>query len=82
MVAWFGQLARHPGRRSATVFGNVSTQLRALVETDGVIVHPGYFFDFPRESYLVVSLLPPEPVFADGVDRILRRVTTASSGHA
>jgi aspartate/methionine/tyrosine aminotransferase len=54
----------------------------ALVEQDGVIVHPGYFFDFHRESYLIVSLLPPEAVFADGVDRILRRVTTASSSHA
>jgi aspartate/methionine/tyrosine aminotransferase len=41
---------------------------------DGVLTHPGYFFDFPREAYLVVSLLPPEPVFADGIDRVLRRV--------
>ena len=29
---------------------------------DGVLAHPGYFFDFPRESFLVVSLLPPEAV--------------------
>jgi len=54
----------------------------ALVERDGVIVHPGYFFDFPRESYLIVSLLPPEAVFADGVDRILRRVLSPSGSHA
>ena len=40
--------------------------------SDGVIIHPGYFFDFPRESYLVVSLLPPEAAFADAVARILR----------
>jgi len=40
--------------------------------TDGVLAHPGYFFDFPRESYLVVSLLPPEALFADGVSRVLR----------
>jgi hypothetical protein len=44
-----------------------------LVERDGVVTHPGYFFDFVRESYLVVSLLPPESVFADGVGRLLRR---------
>ena len=44
-----------------------------LLESDGVLVHPGYFFDFPRESYLVMSLLPQEAVFADGVERILRR---------
>ena len=40
--------------------------------TDGVLTHPGYFFDFPRESYLIVSLLPPEERFADGVSRVLR----------
>jgi len=42
----------------------------------GVLVHPGYFFDFPHESYLVVSLLPPESEFADGVGRVLRHVGT------
>jgi alanine-synthesizing transaminase len=31
---------------------------------EGVLVHPGYFFDFPRGSHLVVSLLPPEREFA------------------
>lgn len=35
----------------------------------GVIVQPGYFFDF-EEGYLVVSLLPPEDVFTEGVSRI------------
>ena len=44
--------------------------LRLLDE--GVLTHPGYFFDFPRESFLVVSLLPPEPAFADGIARVLR----------
>ena len=39
---------------------------------DGVLTHPGYFFDFPRESYLIVSLLPSEAVFADGLSRVLR----------
>jgi alanine-synthesizing transaminase len=39
---------------------------------DGVLTHPGYFFDFPRESFLIVSLLPPEAVFADGLSRVLR----------
>ena len=43
-----------------------------LLATDEVLVHPGYFFDFPRESFLVVSLLPPAAVFADGVARVLR----------
>lgn len=43
-----------------------------LLTAAGVLTHPGYFFDFPRESFLVVSLLPPPAVFRDGVDRILR----------
>jgi aspartate/methionine/tyrosine aminotransferase len=27
------------------------------LEQDGVLVHPGYFFDFPHEAFVVVSLL-------------------------
>jgi hypothetical protein len=37
----------------------------------GVLVHPGYFFDFPRESYLIISLLPRELSFAEGVAMVL-----------
>jgi hypothetical protein len=50
-----------------------------LLESDGVLVHPGYFFDFAHESFLVVSLLAPEPEFADGVARLLARAETAPS---
>jgi alanine-synthesizing transaminase len=39
----------------------------------GVLVQPGYFYDFESEAYLIVSLLTPEPVFREGVDRILER---------
>ena len=46
----------------------------ALAEQDGVLVHPGYFFDFPREAYLVLSLLPLAEHFARGVARIVERV--------
>ena len=35
-----------------------------LLEHEQILVHPGYFFDFPRESHLVVSLLPPPDVFS------------------
>src|SRR3954466_1307831 len=38
----------------------------ALLERDGVLVHPGFFFDFPRESFVIVSLLPPPDAFAAG----------------
>ena len=52
---------------------------RACSTTDGVLAHPGYFFDFPRESFLVVSLLPPEAVFAGGVARVLRHFDCTAS---
>ncbi len=43
-----------------------------LLINDGVLVHPGYFFDFARESYLIVSLLPPELSFSQGIFHTLR----------
>ncbi|HEX5216566.1 MAG TPA: pyridoxal phosphate-dependent aminotransferase [Vicinamibacterales bacterium] len=46
-----------------------------LLEDESVIVHPGYFFDFPSEAYLVLSLLPDPAIFRDGVARLLRAVT-------
>jgi hypothetical protein len=51
-------------------------ELAVRLVTDGVLVHPGYFFDFPQESYLVVSLLPPLDEFAEGVARVLRHAGT------
>jgi len=45
----------------------------ALLVERSVLAHPGYFFDFPNESFLIVSLLTPEAAFADGVSRMLDR---------
>ncbi len=45
--------------------------LRLLEEHD-LLVHPGYFFDFPSESFLVLSLLPQPGLFAEGVARLSR----------
>ena len=42
-----------------------------LVEEAGVIVHPGYFFDFAGEAFLVVSLLPSPDDFDAAIDRML-----------
>jgi hypothetical protein len=46
-----------------------------LLEHERILVHPGYFFDFPREAYVVVSLLPQPTVFADACARLLRFVS-------
>ncbi len=43
-----------------------------LLQEEHVLVHPGFFFDFPHEAFVVVSLLPPEDVFADAFGRVLR----------
>ena len=48
----------------------------ALLEQDGVYVHPGHFFDFVEEAYVVVSLLTPEDTLADGARRIVARVNS------
>jgi alanine-synthesizing transaminase len=44
----------------------------SLLEEQDVLVHPGYFFDFPREAHLVLSLLPPPEEFEEAVTRVLR----------
>jgi aspartate/methionine/tyrosine aminotransferase len=49
----------------------------ALLEHDGLLVHPGYFFDFPREAFVVVSLLVEPGVF----DRAMPRVLARASGN-
>ena len=43
-----------------------------LLQRERILVYPGYFFDFPREAFVIVSLLPPEDVFAEAFDRTLR----------
>lgn len=47
--------------------------LRVLNE-QGVVVHPGYFFDFDRDGYVVVSLLTRPDVFLDGVARLMEAI--------
>ena len=46
----------------------------ALVEEDGVLIHPGFFFDFARPGVLVVSLLCRPDELEPGVERVLARV--------
>ncbi|HEY2115585.1 MAG TPA: pyridoxal phosphate-dependent aminotransferase [Candidatus Angelobacter sp.] len=45
-----------------------------LLEKHDVYVHPGHFYDFPGDGYLVVSLITPEQDFAEGVKRIISDV--------
>ena len=43
-----------------------------LLEQQGVVVHPGHFYDFAQEGYLVVSLIAAPNDFAEGVRKLLR----------
>jgi len=51
--------------------GPEETLVLDLLRRQHVIVHPGYFFDFDREAFLVVSLLPEPHVFAEALDLLL-----------
>ena len=46
-----------------------------LLERDGVLVQPGFFYDFQTGPYLVVSLLTAPPVFREGMGRLRRALT-------
>ena len=43
-----------------------------LLEREGILVHPGYFFDFRQEAYVVVSLLVEDEHFREAFTRVLR----------
>lgn len=82
-----GALVRaHPSCERLRAEGGWSTVVRVpaimpdealaveLLERDGVLVHPGYFFDFDGDGYLALSLLPEPERFHEGVSRVLHRV--------
>ena len=44
-----------------------------LAREDGVLVHPGHFYEFPSDGHVVLSLITPAQVFADGLGKLFRR---------
>jgi alanine-synthesizing transaminase len=42
-----------------------------LVRDKAVVVHPGHFYDFESDGYLVLSLITPEADFEQGIKRLL-----------
>ncbi|MFN3323935.1 MAG: pyridoxal phosphate-dependent aminotransferase [Bryobacteraceae bacterium] len=63
---WYATL-RVPGIRSEEEW------VLELLEQDGVLVQPGFFFDFESEAFLVMSLMTPEEEFRAGIERIFSR---------
>jgi len=45
-----------------------------LMTTQGVSVHPGHFYEFPGDGYLIVSLITAEQTFVVGTNRILAAI--------
>ncbi len=46
-----------------------------LLSESGVYVFPGYFFDFPENGYLVISLLPEPTILEQGMAAVLSAVS-------
>lgn len=42
-----------------------------LLRKVAVLIHPGHFYDFPKDGYLVLSLITPSDRFREGVKRVL-----------
>lgn len=47
-----------------------------LLDKMNVLIHPGYYYDFWNEGYAVLSLLTEPEVFEEGIDRLIRFITT------
>ncbi len=47
-----------------------------LAREKSVLVHPGHFYDFPSDGYLVLSLITPTGEFAQGVGGVLARLNS------
>src|SRR6266513_4738802 len=83
-----GQLASQKNCRRVDVEGGWYAVLRVPVTRSDedlaidilrkllVLVHPGHFYDFPSDGYLVVSLITPTEDFGRGIGRILELLSS------
>lgn len=51
--------------------GSEEEMVLELLERHRVLVHPGFFFDFPNEAFVVVSLLAEPAGFEAGITRLV-----------
>ena len=47
-----------------------------LMREKSVLVHPGHFYDFPNDGYLVLSLITPEQEFGAGMRAVLEKLSS------
>lgn len=45
-----------------------------LLQKHDVYVHPGHFYDFPGDGYLILSLITPTQDFSEGLRRVLSSI--------
>jgi alanine-synthesizing transaminase len=64
---WYAVLGLEPESRRAPDDDTLAVDLAA---NDGVVVHPGHFYGFPADGWLVLSLLPREEEFSAGIEKI------------
>ena len=77
------ELSRHASLKRLDVEGGWYALLRVPVTRSdeelavdilrkvGVLVHPGHFYDFPQDGYLVASLITLPAEFREGIRRVL-----------
>ena len=56
--------------RIPAIHSDEDVAIRLLAERN-VYLHPGHFYDFPGDGFMVVSLITPVRIFAEGIKRIL-----------
>lgn len=50
-----------------------------FLKEDHVLVHPGYFFDFYSEAYIIISLITPPEIFKQATNRLMKRIALQTS---
>ena len=45
-----------------------------LMEQERVVAHPGHFYGFDGDGWIVLSLLPPTDEFVEGITRLIRSI--------
>lgn len=86
LAALDARLAAHPAVSRLRIEGGWYAILRLprvhsddkwaqlLLVKDALFLHPGHFYGFRQDGCVVLSLLPPETVFAEGIERLLNRI--------
>jgi alanine-synthesizing transaminase len=68
---WYAVLQTRPATSAEDLAIEIMQKAR-------VLVHPGHFYDFPSDDYLVVSLIVPEDQFKKGISSVIESLADKS----